>query len=461
MAANAAAAAGGVPLIDGAGVDMVLAVCGADAAQVASIKGEGFASMADFLIMKTEDVATMTTNLTRLQVNRGGSRIGAVLTKKLEALIYWCHERRRQGRELDANEFSQAEMLETIERMAVEETKDSLQPELPKEFKTHKWISWSKKFENYLWQVKGRNGTPLIYIIRKERSPTAGDFTSEDERRIYQVTHRGQAYQDDNKKVFQVLTQLLSDTPAWTWISRFETTKNGKGAMKALRDHYDGPGEVEKRLSFAYSEIENAHYRSERTFSFEKYVTKLSEAFEILSDQGMAKPEREKVDYLLKGIRSDNQQVIAAKTTVRMHQEMRTSFQLAVDRLSELIGSTFATVNPNPSATRNRSRIAAVRFKGGENGDNIDMVNGVDISDKSRNYPQKEWTKLPIEIRKQIIAARKELRQKKKKKRNVAAASTNAQNSETQEGERTSAQSSGSGNNFGSGAYKKAKTSQE
>ena len=439
---------------------MVLAVCGADAAQVASIKGEGFASMADFVIMRTEDVPTMTTNLTRLQANRGGSRIGAVLTKKLMALIYWCHERRRQGKELDANEFTQAEMLGTVERMTVEETEDSLQPELPKEFKTQKWISWSKKFENYLWQVKGRNDTPLIYVIRKERLPTAGDFKTEDEKRIYQVTHGGQAYQDDNKKVFQVLTQLLSDTPAWTWISKFETAKNGKGAMEALRAHYDGPGEVEKRLSYAYNEIENAHYRSERTFSFEKYVTKLSEAFEILSDQGMGKPEREKVDYLLKGIRSDNQQVIAAKTTIRMHQDMRTSFQLAVDRLSELIGSTFAAVNPNPNptATRNRSRIASVRFKGGERNDNTTMVNGVDISDKTRNFPQKEWTKLPMEIRKQIIAARKELR-KKKKKRNVAAANTTSQDTEGQEAEET--QTAGSGNNFGSGAYKKAKTSQE
>ena len=37
-------------------------------------------------------------------------------------------------------------------------------------------------------------------------------------------------------------------------------------------------------------------------YTFESYVTKLSEAFEILKDNDIPKPEREKVDYLLNDI---------------------------------------------------------------------------------------------------------------------------------------------------------------
>ncbi len=40
--------------------------------------------------------------------------------------------------------------------------------------------------------------------------------------------------------------------------------------MIVLRDHNDGPGEVEKRMRYAKRELESAHYRSEKVFTFEK-----------------------------------------------------------------------------------------------------------------------------------------------------------------------------------------------
>ena len=86
------------------------------------------------------------------------------------------------------------------------------------------------------------------------------------------------------------------------------------------------------------------------------------------------------------------------------------------------------------------------------------MVNGVDVSDKSRSFPQKEWTKLPLEVRKQIIATRKELR-KVKKKQNVVASHSNPQDS-GEEGQATN-EATGSGTNFGSSTYKKQKLNQE
>ena len=110
------------------------------------------------------------------------------------------------------------------------------------------------------------------------------------------------------------------------------------------------------------------HYRSERQFSFENYVTKLSEAFEVLADNDTAKGEREKVDILLNGIHTDNTTIVSAKTTVRMTVAMRQSFQIAVDHLSELIGSTFLnatnTNNNNRRGARNVSRMDTGRGRG-------------------------------------------------------------------------------------------------
>jgi hypothetical protein len=84
-----------------------------------------------------------------------------VVTKKVKALVYWCKEQKRHGSNLDANRFDQEALEETLTRMAVDQGEDDSKPELPTKFDTHKWVSWVKKVENYLWQVKGRNNTPL------------------------------------------------------------------------------------------------------------------------------------------------------------------------------------------------------------------------------------------------------------------------------------------------------------
>lgn len=184
--------------VDEAGVRIALDVCGASDAQKDAIVEEGFNGMADLIILDDKDISDMMSNITKLAVNRGGTRIGAVLTKKVKALVYWCQEQDRQDLDLDANRFTEAELVATLKRMAVEKGDDDSKPELPTKFEPHKWVSWVKKVENYLWQVKGRNNTPLIYIVRKTRTATAPPFTSMEEEWIYQTAHRGPAYSRDN-----------------------------------------------------------------------------------------------------------------------------------------------------------------------------------------------------------------------------------------------------------------------
>jgi hypothetical protein len=452
-----------------AGIITALTICGATAAQRTAIVNEGFTGMADLLFMEEKEVENMMNNITRLRTNQGGTRIGAILTKKVKALVYWAKEQERQGLDLDADRFTANEMTATLGRMMVETVDDESKPELPTKFDVHKWVSWSKKLENYLWQVKGKNNTPLIYVIRKPRAADALPFATMEEQRMYQTAHQGPAFIQDNQKVFQILTQLLSATPAWTWISRFESGKSGKAAYQALRVHFDGPGEIMKRNNYATRILDNTHYRSERSFTFESYVTKLSEAYEILNDNGMPYNELQKVKGLLDGIQSDNQTVIAAKTTILMNDQMRTSFQVAVDRLSELIGSTFSLQgSPNGKRpARNISRMETGRGgrgrggrsgrggrgnnrgRGGNREGKLD--NGVDISDMTRNFTHEEWGKLSADTIQQIREARAAA---KAKKRKVAVAEAVMEKETPTRGEdEQQRDEGGNGNNFGSGAY--------
>jgi hypothetical protein len=188
--------------------------------------------MSDLTVMDEKDMTDMMTNITRLRMNHGGVRIGAVVTKKVKALVYWSKEQKRRGEDLDANRFTEEEMNATLTRMTVETADDDTKPELQTKFDTHKWVSWMNWVKNYMWQVNGKNNTPLMYVIRKPRMAESPPFTSEEEERIYQTAQAGPAYMQDRQKVFQLLTQMLSGTLAWTWISSHESTKNGKAAFE-------------------------------------------------------------------------------------------------------------------------------------------------------------------------------------------------------------------------------------
>lgn len=303
-------------------------------------------------------------------------------------------------------------------------------------------------------------------MIRKPRNADSPPFESLEEERTYEIAHRGAAYTKDNQKVYEILTQLLSGTMAWTWISSYESSKNGRGAVQALRTHYDGPGQVEKRLAYAQGILNNIHYKSERQYSFENYVTKLSEAFEILKDNQIPKQEREKVDYLLNNIRNDSHVILAAKTNVKMNPNTRTNFQLAVDHMSELIGATFAHAsNEGKIPARNVSRVETGRGgrggrgrggrggRGNKGGRGDKYNNGVDISDMTRDFTKQEWFKLSIDVRQQI----KEARIAAKNKRKIAAVSKEPENNpgtkESPDQQDDDEAVVSNGTSFGSGAY--------
>jgi hypothetical protein len=347
-------------------------------------------------------------------------------------------------------------------------------------------VSWCERVTNHLSQLKGHNGTALSYVIRKKESwPKGTPFKSKEEKRLYSVKLEGPLFEEDNNRVWAILAGLLSGSPGMTWISEFE--HDGRKAMKALRDHYDGPGERKKRVGQAYSTLRYTEYKSEKQFSFENYVTRLSQAFEDLAEAGLGKNETEKVNILMEGIVTENGFIQNAKASVMVNPLLCDTFVHASNCLSELVASTLvnsarSSLNGRPAA---RS-IAAVESdeaggrgrgngsgrgrgrggRGGRGGQGVSntiysqngrqMNNGIDITDLSRTYTHAEWQKLHYSVREQIRTAR--INQQSdppqagsKDDRNVAAATS--RQSVLQEDTPDPQHASGHGNYFGSGAY--------
>ena len=99
----------------------------------------------------------------------------------------------------------------------------------------------------------------------------------------------------DSKRVLTLLKELCLDTEAEVW---FRNIKCGRDAMKALQLHYDEPDESKRRKEEARSKWKNIYYKHEGTFTFEKFVTNLYDAFQILEKYGEPLYEEEKLSLL-------------------------------------------------------------------------------------------------------------------------------------------------------------------
>jgi hypothetical protein len=301
-------------------------------------------------MMREKDLADMGKTISALPVARGGVIISNATIRYLGGLSYWIRDRVRRGQldQMVPGDFTVDVCEQCITKMDFEvrdeklsDTVKSLHPGKVKGGKG--WIQWELGFINYLTSIRGKSGVPLHYVIRKDL-PAGHVFDDDIQRLVHEALLLGAAYEEDNRMVYQLLKNCALETSAWEWIRSMDGRQDGRRAMTALREHYNGPGEIEKRLALAKKQLSDIHYRSEQTFSFESYITKLKSAFEVLEECDEAYTERNKVSILLEKIQSNNAQIQAAITTVRMSDALKADFNAAANCLSEIVATVFPAV---------------------------------------------------------------------------------------------------------------------
>ena len=327
----------------------VLTVCGFQtAAERASVIAEGFIEVSDFGKMKAKNFANMAQKISRLAHNRGGFRLGEVQVRNLEALAYWVRDHKRRNEPIVAELFTVAIRDEYLERADAEdeeiERAEAAQMPLVGKFEASKWVQWEVKFINYLAGLRGITKVPLSYVIRKDL-PVGHTFVTDTESLIYAAPLEGRAFESDTQSVYRILKAQTIDTDAWEWIKNYDRNQDGRLAFLTLRQHYDGPGEVDKRIALARQQVKDLHYRSEQSFPFETFITKLNGAFQILAECNEAYTERAKVDQLITGMsQCTNPAIIAAITTIGMDTEMRSNFVAAANKMTEVVARVFPAI---------------------------------------------------------------------------------------------------------------------
>jgi len=179
----------------------------------------------------------------------------------------------------------------------------------------------------------------------------------------------------DSKRVLTLLKELCLETEAETW---FRNIKCGREAMKALQIHYDGPDESKRRKEEARDKLKTIYYKHEGTFTFEKFVTNLYDAFQILEKYEEPLYEQEKLRLLFNKCQNAHpefkQEVVICRTLCK-------TFSSAVIHLKTVVARLFPDV-PKSKSRRNVYSVSSIE------------LNGVNISDLSRWYDSSEIKKL-------------------------------------------------------------------
>ena len=107
------------------------------------------------------------------------------------------------------------------------------------------------------------------------------------------------------------------NTPGYAWIENFNRTENGRGALQASTNHYNGIGELSKRVALAQAQLKVLYYKNEKAMSFETFSSKMQRTFQVLNKDSSEKfSDRQQVDRLLSAIQTDNTELVGSKVII-------------------------------------------------------------------------------------------------------------------------------------------------
>ncbi len=319
--------------------------------------------------------------------------MGILVQNNLTGLIWYVKDRTRRGLPVDGNNI----VLDDLHRghLAYEayvqnkDKGDNIKA-LEKWCDKYDFDDWDRKVTETLSLVYGRQYCPIAYVIRPDKpagwDPVA-DAVNDYERLTYQLPLNGIAFDQDNETVFSYIQLAVVHSQAETWIFDHVPGRDGRGAMRALRNHYEGEAELDVQAAKAQQVLDTLVYTNEKQMTFEAMITKLNKCYNALKRQGQEFTDKSKVEQLAKRIKNPSRDVtttVAVETMRELHKNDDTA-------ATQFITSRMAVINSasvNAPGARRVSEVSAADTARTE-------WNGVDIRDPWRKFTDDEWfTKL-------------------------------------------------------------------
>lgn len=391
-------------------IKQILHWCGfTTIAHQAAIYSDSIQEYADLMAMTESDITDVAKDYagrgTNAKINFGLRRI-----KKLKAVTHWVKDHRRMSttptiEEMSGNEFRT--QLETataraqIRKQLQDDSSTKSKEASPGSLKSEaKWLQWETKFVNYLTTIPGVDGVPLSYVIREKETPDTGStFTSFVEKTVASAPLKGTFYEADSDTVHQAIVSFTTGETSENWIKSVSRHRNGRKSMQALRDHFSGEGNVTRRIAEADRLKENLHYKNERSLSFESFLTKCENMFNIYEKHGETMKEDAKIRFLFKNVQHPElkSEIAALKASITTNIPGTITYTTVCNHLS-------TAVSQLPEFTSKGRNISGV--SAGEGTPSIYKADGsIKVDEFIPN-----WKDLPMEDKRKLLAERKKLK---------------------------------------------------
>ena len=353
-AAGAAAAAGdeesSVDPIDD--VLTVLEALGLNPQQVNGMcTVHGFTSMEDFEFIKYEEASSII-KMYNDAYRQVGQKIGFPVQKKLQGFLWWFHDRRKRGLDIDVADLDTATLKTAIEECTAAKSSkeaDSISFE-PQQIKTGLgWYDWKDAFEAGMEVCKGVDNDPLFRVIRPEKPATwtVADAKSDIERLVYELPLTGITFKQDSKIVLGYIQKACLGTNTYEWIRSYIDVEDARGAYHALVEMCEGEAENNKRVVLATRTISldpsggGIFYSNEYAYTFEKYYTRLFEAYNVIERYQFGHAPQAKVQRLLDGIKVPNTPITIAMAKNHVLDNYLADWRAAVSYMATKIAIQF------------------------------------------------------------------------------------------------------------------------
>ena len=279
-----------------------------------------------------------------------------VQKQRIKSLVLWAKDRDRVGQDLSfPATTSQAEFRSAIsESLERDRRRRSQKKEgesyLDSTFNTKlksasHWEKWLEELNITLCQIIGVRGVPLTYVIHDNDASNFDAGLPYDKAVTNGMTLTGEEFKQDARTVHKIiLKNVHEDSDAYTYIKTLIRHRNGRRDMQALRERYSSDATKQAIINKAKNDLQNLCYKNERSFSFEKFSSKLQKAYDELEDNGRAVNNGDIVDGLWKRIQSADIQLYVASLKIEYQRSPR-SYKLILQDIAAEVGNATPSGN--------------------------------------------------------------------------------------------------------------------
>ena len=382
----------------------------ADDARVTHVRGLGLDTWSDLAEYEDEDVKILCNGARK---ETPAFPINAIIEKRLKLACYGAQIYEDIARPIDRGALTINRLKQLDKHRTLLKNHNDPEGDIPKVTKTYSIDKTLDALPTVLRSRIGCRGVALSYVIRAEvtvpaitdliaNRPYGDGYDSLMEELIARVPHNGIGWEDDNAAVYEILFEMVKDSPMATSLKRHQGSRNGRGAYLSLVQHNLGEAQWDRVIKKA-EDIQTQRIWNGRNhrFSLKNHCNQHRDSFNDMVRasehiQYEIPNEHTRVSRLLNSIQADHiASVTSAKTTIEADNARRNDFELAADFLCLLA--------PKSKPMQRDHRVSSLTT---EESSQLKSLDDVEVEDVF--YKSNEYNRLSQEAKTKLFLLRKQ-----------------------------------------------------